>query len=128
MLNAITDAGVEAEDRLFVTLIPARVSANCPRETVLFTDTVGFISNLPHDLVDAFMSTLKSVQLATSWCTSSTARTTTPRKQIAAVREVLREIDADRVPENYWCSTRPTCRDHARDLAKLHEAASGSRP
>ena len=65
MLNALTDADVVAENRLFVTLDPRTRQRQLPGgETVLFTDTVGFISNLPHELVEAFMSTLKSVQLA----------------------------------------------------------------
>ena len=56
MLNAITDAGVHVEDRLFVTLDPRTRQRQLPGgETVLFTDTVGFISNLPHELVEAFM-------------------------------------------------------------------------
>ena len=62
---------------------------------MLFTDTVGFISNLPHDLVEAFMSTLKSVQLADLLVHVVDGASDDAEEQIAAVREVLREIDAD---------------------------------
>ena len=59
-LNKITDAGILAEDKLFATLDPTTRSLKIPDgEEVLFTDTVGFISKIPHNLVDAFKSTLE---------------------------------------------------------------------
>ena len=124
MLNAITDAGVEAEDRLFVTLDPrTRQRQLSGGETVLFTDTVGFISNLPHDLVDAFMSTLKSVQLADLLVHVVDGANDHAEEQIAAVREVLREIDADHVPELLVFNKADVPGSRARDLAKLHEGS-----
>ena len=64
-LNKITDAGILAEDRLFATLDPTTRSLKIPDgEEVLFTDTVGFISKLPHNLVDAFKSTLEEAKYA----------------------------------------------------------------
>ena len=124
MLNAITDAGVEAEDRLFVTLDPrTRQRQLSGGETVLFTDTVGFISNLPHDLVDAFMSTLKSVQLADLLVHVVDGSNDHAEEQIAAVREVLREIDADHVPELLVFNKADVPGSRARDLAKLHEGS-----
>ncbi len=100
MLNALTDAGVEAEDRLFVTLDPRTRQLALPGgETVLITDTVGFISNLPHGLIEAFMSTLRSVQLADLLVHVVDGASDDAEEQIEAVRDVLREIDADRVPE-----------------------------
>ena len=124
MLNAITDAGVEAEDRLFVTLDPrTRQRQLSGGETVLFTDTVGFISNLPHDLVDAFMSTLKSVQLADLLVHVVDGSNDHAEEQIAAVREVLREIDADHVPELLVFNKADVLGSRARDLAKLHEGS-----
>ena len=68
-------------------------------ETVLFTDTVGFISNQPHELVEAFMSTLKAVQLADLLVHVVDGASDHAEEQIAAVRDVLVEIDADHVPE-----------------------------
>jgi len=100
MLNALTDAGVEAEDRLFVTLDPRTRQLAMPGgETVLVTDTVGFISNLPHGLIEAFMSTLKSVQQADLLVHVVDGSSDDAEEQIEAVREVLREIDAEGVPE-----------------------------
>jgi len=99
-MNALTNAGVEAEDRLFVTLDPRTRQLQLPGgETVLVTDTVGFISNLPHGLVDAFMSTLKSVQLADLLVHVVDGASEDAEAQIEAVREVLREIKADTIPE-----------------------------
>lgn len=64
-LNKITDAGILAEDKLFATLDPTTRNLKIPDgEEVLFTDTVGFISKLPHNLVDAFKSTLEEAKYA----------------------------------------------------------------
>lgn len=62
LLNAVSHADVLAEDKLFATLDPVVRQVELPRGTpVLFSDTVGFINKLPHDLVDAFRSTLEEV-------------------------------------------------------------------
>ena len=64
-LNKITDAGILVEDKLFATLDPTTRNLKIPDgEEVLFTDTVGFISKLPHNLVDAFKSTLEEAKYA----------------------------------------------------------------
>lgn len=60
LLNALSGAGVTAEDKLFATLDPVTRRVKLPSGMkVLFTDTVGFINKLPHDLVSAFKSTLE---------------------------------------------------------------------
>src|SRR5271154_2057295 len=124
MLNAITHAGVEVENRLFVTLDPRTRQRQLPGgETVLFTDTVGFISNLPHDLVEAFMSTLKSVQLADLLVHVVDGANDHAEEQIAAVREVLREIEADGVPELLVFNKADVPGSRARELAALHEGS-----
>ena len=65
LLNALTGAGILAEDKLFATLDPTTRKFAMPDGTeVLFTDTVGFIRNLPHHLVKAFRSTLEEVVYA----------------------------------------------------------------
>ena len=121
MLNALTDADVVAENRLFVTLDPRTRQRQLPGgETILFTDTVGFISNLPHDLIKAFMSTLKSVQLADLLVHVVDGASDDAEQQIAAVHEVLREIDADQVPELLVFNKADVPGSRARDLAKLH--------
>ncbi len=124
MLNALTDAGVDVEDRLFVTLDPRTRQRQLPGgETVLFTDTVGFISNLPHELVEAFMSTLKSVQLADLLVHVVDGASDHAEEQIAAVRDVLVEIGADQVPELLVFNKADLPGSRAKDLAKLYEGS-----
>ena len=65
LLNRIADADVLSENKLFATLDPTTRRVHMPSgEDVLFTDTVGFVSDLPHELVDAFKSTLEEAVLA----------------------------------------------------------------
>ncbi|MDI9455179.1 MAG: GTPase HflX [Spirochaetota bacterium] len=65
LLNTLTEAGVLAEDKLFATLDPTTRLFKLPGgEEVLLSDTVGFISDLPHHLVDAFKSTLEEARYA----------------------------------------------------------------
>jgi GTP-binding protein HflX len=65
LLNALTDSDVLSEDKLFATLDPTTRTALLPDgQQVLFTDTVGFINKLPHNLVDAFRSTLEEAGYA----------------------------------------------------------------
>jgi GTP-binding protein HflX len=78
---------------------------------------------LPHDLVDAFMSTLKSVQLADLLVHVVDGSNDHAEDQIAAVREVLREIDADHVPELLVFNKADAPGSRARELAKLHEGS-----
>jgi GTP-binding protein HflX len=121
LLNALTDANVETENRLIVTLDPRTRQRQLPGgETILFTDTVGFISNLPHDLIQAFMSTLKSVQLADLLVHVVDGASDDAELQIAAVRDVLREIDADEVPELLVFNKSDVPGSRARDLSKLY--------
>ncbi len=124
MLNALTNAGVEVADRLFVTLDPRTRQRQLPGgETVLFTDTVGFISNLPHELVEAFMSTLKSVQLADLLVHVVDGSSDNAEEQIAAVRDVLVEIDANHVAELLVFNKADLPGSRAKDLAKLYEGS-----
>ena len=90
---------------------------------MLFTDTVGFISNLPHELVDAFMSTLKSVQLADLLVHVVDGASDRAEEQIAAVRDVLVEIEADHVPELLVFNKADLPGSRAKDLAKLYEGS-----
>jgi len=125
MLNAITDAGVLVEDRLFATLDPRTRQRQLPGgETILFTDTVGFISNLPHELVEAFMSTLKSVQLADLLVHVVDGASEHAEEQIAAVRDVLVEIEADHVPELLVFNKADAPGSRAKDLAKIYDGSA----
>ncbi len=100
LLNRLTGAGVLVEDALFATLDPTVRQATAPdgRQYTL-TDTVGFVRHLPHQLVEAFRSTLEEVAQADLVLHIVDAANEDPEGQIAAVREVLREIDAAAVPE-----------------------------
>ena len=124
MLNALTNADVLVENRLFATLDPRTRQRQLPGgETVLFTDTVGFISNLPHELVEAFMSTLKSVRLADLLVHVVDSASDFAEVQIAAVRDVLVEIGADHVPELLVFNKVDVPGSRAKDLAKLYEGS-----
>jgi GTP-binding protein HflX len=100
LLNALTGAGVLVENALFATLDPTVRRAQSPdgREYTL-TDTVGFVRHLPHQLVDAFRSTLEEVAAADLLIHVVDGSDPDPLGQIDAVRVVLGEIDAAAVPE-----------------------------
>jgi GTP-binding protein HflX len=100
LLNRLTDAQVLVEDRLFSTLDTTTRRLRLPGgETVLCTDTVGFVRRLPHELVQAFRSTLAEVADADLVVHVVDATANDPHGQIAAVRDVLAEIDAAELPE-----------------------------
>ncbi|MGA7282035.1 MAG: GTPase HflX [Acidimicrobiia bacterium] len=100
LLNALTDAGVLVEDRLFATLDSTVRRLELPSgRQVLLADTVGFVRRLPHHLVEAFQSTLAEVAEADLLIHVVDGSDPDPKGQIAAVREVLLEIGADQVPE-----------------------------
>lgn len=100
LLNRLTGAGVLVEDALFATLDPTVRRARTPhgREFTL-ADTVGFVRHLPHQLVEAFRSTLEEVRDADLIVHVVDGSDEAPQEQIAAVREVLAEIGAGSVPE-----------------------------
>jgi GTPase len=100
LLNRLTGAHVLVDDSLFATLDPAVRKARLPSGAPFtLTDTVGFVRHLPHQLVDAFRSTLEEVADADLILHVVDSADADPRSQIAAVREVLAEIGARDVPE-----------------------------
>ena len=100
LLNRLTDAGVLVEDRLFATLDATTRRLSLPGgERVLVTDTVGFIRKLPHQLVEAFKSTLDVAVDADLLIHVVDASAPDVSGNIRAVREVLEEIGAGQVPE-----------------------------
>jgi len=100
LLNALTGAGVLVEDALFATLDPAVRRAVTPNgRGYTLTDTVGFVRHLPHQLVDAFRSTLEETAEADLILHVVDGAGAEPEAQIAAVRGVLAEIGAGNVPE-----------------------------
>jgi GTPase len=100
LLNAMTDANVLVEDKLFATLDPTvrKLELEDGRDCVL-TDTVGFVRKLPHGLVEAFTSTLEESARADLLLHVVDASHPEAEAQIVAVREVLAEIGADALPE-----------------------------
>ncbi|MBB1514000.1 GTPase HflX [Tessaracoccus sp. MC1627] len=100
LLNRLTGAGVLVEDALFATLDPTtRRTETDDGRVFTLTDTVGFVRHLPHDLVEAFRSTLEESAQADLLLHVVDASDPDPEGQIAAVRTVLNEIGASQVPE-----------------------------
>jgi GTP-binding protein HflX len=100
LLNRLSGAGVLVEDKLFSTLDPTTRRLDLPSgRSVTLTDTVGFIAKLPHDLVEAFKSTLEEVALADLVVHLVDAAQQDPMAQVEAVHKVLTEVGAGGVPE-----------------------------
>ena len=100
LLNRLTGAGVLVENALFATLDPTVRKAQTPsgREFTL-ADTVGFVRHLPHQLVEAFRSTLEEVQFADLVLHVVDGSHPDPESQLVAVRSVFEEIGASGIPE-----------------------------
>ena len=100
LLNRLTGAGVLVEDALFATLDPTtRRTTTSDGRVYTLSDTVGFVRHLPHQLVEAFRSTLEEVAQSDLVLHVVDASDPDPEGQLAAVREVFAEIGADRVAE-----------------------------
>lgn len=121
LLNRLTQAGALVEDRLFATLDPTTRRLSLPGgEPVLLSDTVGFVRRLPHGLVEAFKSTLEVAAEADYLVHLVDASAVDPEGQIEAVRVVLEEIDADRVPEFLVFNKSDLAPEQALDLVNDH--------
>jgi len=124
LLNHLTDAGVLVEDRLFATLDATTRRLSLPGgETVLLTDTVGFIRKLPHQLVEAFKSTLDVAVDADLLIHVVDAGAPDPAGSMAAVRDVLVEIGADHVPELLAFNKSDLAADAAKRLVDVYEGS-----
>ncbi|HEX4727838.1 MAG TPA: GTPase HflX, partial [Jatrophihabitans sp.] len=100
LLNRLTGAGVLVENALFATLDPTvRRAETADGRQYTLSDTVGFVRHLPHQLIEAFRSTLEEVASADLILHVVDAADDDPEAQIRAVREVLADIDALDVPE-----------------------------
>jgi len=124
LLNHLTHAGVLVEDRLFATLDPTTRRLALPGgEPVLITDTVGFVRNLPHGLVEAFKSTLEVAGRGDYLVHVVDATAPDPEGQISAVREVLAEIGASQIPELLVFNKVDAAPEVATELVKRHEGS-----
>ena len=98
MMNALTGSDTLVEDKLFATLDPLTRRVKIAGHEILLTDTVGFISNLPHQLIDAFKSTLEEAAEADALLLVIDSSDPKALEQAGAVFKVLREIGADKKP------------------------------
>ncbi len=102
LLNALTDAGILAQDKLFATLDPTTRKYDLPcGESVLLTDTVGFINKLPHHLVSAFRSTLEEACYADVLLIVIDASDPEYRKCLEVTESLLAELGAGGKPTLY---------------------------
>ncbi len=100
LLNRLTNAGVLVQNALFATLDPTvRRSETSDGRTYTLTDTVGFVKHLPHDLIDAFKSTLEEVSGADVIVHVVDGSHGDPLGQIKAVRGVIADIGGAKIPE-----------------------------
>ncbi|MFJ4101895.1 GTPase HflX [Amycolatopsis japonica] len=129
LLNALTGAGVLVEDALFATLDPTTRRAQTPDgRTYTLTDTVGFVRHLPHQLVDAFRSTLEEAASADLLVHVVDGADPTPEEQVNAVREVLAEITKRRsepLPPELLVINKADAADEV-SLARLRHQLAGS--
>lgn len=100
LFNALTQSGIYAADQLFATLDPTLRRLELPQfGELILADTVGFIQNLPHELVVAFRSTLQETVQADLLLHVVDASSPHRTEQMAEVDHVLKEIGADQIPQ-----------------------------
>ena len=129
ILNSLTGAGVLVENSLFATLDPTTRRAETPDNRVYtLTDTVGFVRHLPHQLVEAFRSTLEEVTRADLLVHVVDGSDPAPDAQVAAVRQVLAEIAEDlddAVPEELLVVNKSDSVSASR-IAELRQLLPGA--
>jgi GTPase len=125
LLNRLTSAGVLVENALFATLDPTVRQAKTPggREFTL-SDTVGFVRDLPHQLVEAFRSTLEEVAASDLILHVVDGSDPDPEGQLSAVRKVLADIDAQNIPELVVINKADASDPYVIKRIKLHEKNS----
>ncbi|MCQ2585239.1 MAG: GTPase HflX [Treponema sp.] len=121
LLNALTGSDAFVEDQLFATLDPTtRKLPMNDGSSVLITDTVGFISNLPHSLIDAFKSTLEEATYADLLLIVLDSADPNALEQYETVCDVLEEIGADKNPRLILLNKFDKAKDEAEEnLQKL---------
>ncbi len=100
LFNALTDADVYVQDQLFATLDPTVRRLDLPEgEHVILADTVGFVRDLPHELIAAFKSTLQEAREADLILHLIDASDPHRWQRVRQVNSVLKQLDADQVPQ-----------------------------
>ena len=130
LLNALTDAGIPANNRLFDTLdTTSRLLTVSDTLDVVISDTVGFIRKLPHQLVDAFKATLEELEYADLLLHVIDISNPEWQEQAAIVDDLIRELGAERIPclrvynksDLFWGDVRPHGEDVVNISAKTGE-------
>lgn len=102
LLNTLTSSSVDAEDKLFATLDPCSRRLRFPREReVIITDTVGFIDNLPSQLLDAFSATLEELEDASLLLHVVDMSDPAFNEQIKTVNHIISKLELDHIPALY---------------------------
>ena len=130
LLNALTDAGIPANNRLFDTLdTTSRLLTVSDTLDVVISDTVGFIRKLPHQLVDAFKATLEELEYADMLLHVIDISNPEWQEQAAIVDDLIRELGAEQTPclrvynksDLFWGDIRPHGEDAVNISAKTGE-------
>ena len=130
LLNALTDAGIPANNRLFDTLdTTSRLLSVSDTLDVVISDTVGFIRKLPHQLVDAFKATLEELEYADMLLHVIDISNPEWQEQAAIVDDLIRELGAEKTPclrvynksDLFWGDIRPHGEDTVNISAKTGE-------
>jgi GTP-binding protein HflX len=127
LLNALTDSAVLAEDKLFATLDPTSRRLRFPRDReVIITDTVGFIRDLPKDLVNAFRATLEELEDANLLLHVVDASDPRHDEQARAVERILSGLRVEDTPRLLVYNKADLAPDAARTLALRDDAVAVS--
>ncbi len=127
LLNALTDSAVLAENKLFATLDPTSRRLKFPRDReVIITDTVGFIRDLPKDLVAAFRATLEELEDADLLLHVVDASDPRHDEQAEAVERILSSLDVESTPRLLVYNKADRAPDVARTLALRDDAVAVS--
>ena len=127
LMNALTDAGIFAEDKLFATLDPTTRQFLLPQGTkILLTDTVGFIRNLPHHLIKAFKSTLDEAVWADILMIVCDISDADCAKQIAVTEKLLEELGAAGKPTLFVFNKCDQAEDNEK-ITEMQQIAGGSK-
>lgn len=99
LLNSLTKSSVTAESRMFATLDPTSRRLRLPRDTeIIINDTVGFIRNLPSDLLEAFRATLEEIEQSDMLIHLVDASSSNLESQISSVERILVDLELDQIP------------------------------